>query len=326
MPWTSRDSTLRLIGRHQLPQGVEALATTGCATRATRPPTMFEGFNHAMIKAEDVAINTVYAGQGPPVLLLHGWPQTHVAWHKIAPQLAREFTVVATDGRGYGDSSKPRSDSTHAAYSKRVMAKDQVAVMAQLGFRQFAVVGHDRGGRVAHRMALDHPARITKLAVLDIAPTLTVYESMNAKVAQKYWHWLFLNLPPSVPETMLENSATLFMEGFFALEPPGTFTEEAKAEYRRFFSDPDSLRAGCEDFRASASIDLEQDRADRDRKVECPVLALWASKGNVKGFFDPLGVWRDFAADLQGREVAGTHSMAEANPADTLAALQRFLG
>lgn len=286
---------------------------------------MFEGFEHASITAEGVTINTVYAGQGPPVLLLHGWPQTHVAWHKIAPQLAREFTVVTTDVRGYGDSSKPGSDAGHTAYSKRAMAKDQVAVMTHLGFRQFAVVGHDRGARVAHRMALDHPERITKLAVLDIAPTLAVYESMNAKVAQKYWHWLFLNLPPNVPETMLQNSANFFIEGFFALEAPGTFTEEAKAEYRRSFFNPDSLRAGCEDFRASASIDLEHDRADRNRKVGCPVLALWASTGNVKGFFDPLAVWQEVATNVQGSELTGSHSMAEANPAGTLAALRGFL-
>ena len=322
MPYTTQPSKSPVIGRRQFLQGTAALAAAGCATPA---PTMFKGFKRAAIKADDVTINTVYGGQGPPVLLLHGWPQTHVAWHEIAPQLSREFTVVAPDVRGYGDSSKPKSDASHSAYCKRAMAKDQVAVMTHLGFRQFAVVGHDRGARVAHRMTLDHPDRITKLAVLDIAPTLFVYENMNAKVAQKYWHWLFLNLPPGVPENILGKSAEYFMKGFFALEAPETFTEGAKAEYLRCFLNPDTLRAGCEDFRASASIDLEHDRADRNRKVGCPVLALWASKGNVKGFFEPLAAWQDFATNVQGIEVASTHSMAEANPTDTLAALRGFL-
>ncbi len=284
---------------------------------------MFERFQHASIQTEEVTINTVYSGEGPPVLLLHGWPQTHVIWHKIASKLAGEFTVVTTDLRGYGDSDKPPGDPAHLSYSKRVMAKDQVAVMAQLGFQRFAVVGHDRGGRVAHRMALDYSERVTKLAVLDIAPTLRVYDSIDVKVATRYWHWFFLTLPAGVPETLLGNSADYFLDRFFGTAPAGTFTAEAQAEYRRCFSV--MIPAGCEDFRASASIDLEHDRADLARKVACPVLALWGMTGNVQGLFETLEVWRERATHVQGRALPGGHSLAEENPDDTLNELRAFL-
>ncbi|HEU4366865.1 MAG TPA: alpha/beta hydrolase [Methylomirabilota bacterium] len=284
---------------------------------------MFDGFTREAIKTGAVTINTVYGGKGPPILLLHGFPQTHVMWHKVAPALVRHFTVVATDLRGYGDSDKPPGGGDHAAYSKRVMAQDQVDVMARLGFERFAVVGHDRGGRVAHRLALDHPDRVAKLVVVDIAPTLKVYEAMDARLAQGYWHWFFLALPPGIPETIIGKSADYFMTQFFRLAPAGTFTPAAQAEYRRCF--PAMLPGGCEDFRAGGSIDLQHDRGDRGRNVTCPVLALWGMTGNVVPFFDALEVWRERAARVEGRALPGGHSLAEENPDDTLDALRAFL-
>jgi haloacetate dehalogenase len=285
---------------------------------------MFEHFTRAKVAVSGVTINTVRAGQGPPVLLLHGWPQTLATWHKIAPGLARTFTVVATDLRGYGDSDKPESSATHEPYAKRTMAAEQIAVMRALGFEQFAVVGHDRGGRVAHRMALDHPDRVTKLAVLDIIPTAAVYEHVTAGVAQKYWHWFFLTLPAPIPETILGASAEFFMDKFLATVPPGVFTPEAQADYRRCF--PAMIAPGCEDFRAGASIDLAHDRADGGRKVTCPTLALWGTSGNVQGLFDrPLELWRARASIVQGCALPCGHCLAEELPDQTLAELMAFL-
>lgn len=284
---------------------------------------MFPGFQRAAIPAGEVTIHAVTGGQGPPVLLLHGFPQSHVMWHKIAPALAAEFTVVATDLRGYGDSDKPAGGGDHAAYSKRAMARDQAEVMTRLGFPTFAVVGHDRGGRVAHRLALDHQDRVTKLAVLDIAPTAAVYAGMNAAAAQKYWHWFFLTLPADIPETLVRNSAEYFMTQFFRLAPPGTFTPEAQAEYRRTFTA--MIPGACEDFRAGAAIDRQHDRDDQGRKVTCPVLALWGTTGNVVPFFDPLTAWNERAARVEGRALPGGHSLPEERPDETLSALRAFL-
>ena len=284
---------------------------------------MFPGFERARIPAGEVTIHAVHGGQGPAVLLLHGFPQSHVMWHKIAPALAAGFTVVATDLRGYGDSDKPAGGGDHAAYSKRTMARDQVEVMTRLGFSRFAVVGHDRGARVAHRLALDHPDRVSRLAVLDIAPTAAVYAGMNARAAQKYWHWFFLTLPADIPETLVCNSAEYFMTQFFRLEPPGTFTPEAQAEYRRTFAA--MIPGACEDFRAGATIDLQHDREDAGQKVTCPVLALWGDKGNVVPFFDPLALWKERAAQVEGRALPGGHSLPEELPDETLTVLRAFL-
>jgi len=285
---------------------------------------LFPGFTRTAIDTGEVAIHTVHGGQGPPVLLLHGFPQTHVMWHKIAPVLAEHFTVVATDLRGYGDSGRPASGPDHAAYSKRAMARDQAAVMRHLGFERFAIVGHDRGARVAHRLALDHAAHVTKLAVLDIVPTAKVYAAMDAAVARKYWHWFFLTLPADIPETLVRNSADYFMTQFFRLDPPGTYTPEAQAEYRRCFVP--MLPGACEDFRAGGSIDLEHDREDGGRPVTCPVLALWGTRGNVVPFFDVLAAWRERATTVDGRALAGGHSLAEEIPEETVMALRSFLG
>ena len=289
---------------------------------------MFPGFERARIQTKEVTINVVRGGRGRPVLLLHGWPQMHVIWHKIAPKLATEFTVVATDLRGYGDSGKPVGGGDHAAYSKRTMAQDQVDVMTQLGFDTFAVVGHDRGARVAHRLALDHASRVTKLAVIDVVPALRVYESLTKEMAVAYWHWFFMRLPEPIPETILGNNVDFFFKKLSQREPPGTFTNEAMAEYIWAFRDPATIRAGCEDFRATASIDLGHDQADRDqsRKISCPLLVLWGEHGQVGPFFkDVLAVWRDFATNVAGRVLPGGHFLPEELPGETYQEVRAFL-
>ena len=288
---------------------------------------MFTDFTAFDLEANGVTIHGVKGGDGPPVLLLHGYPQTHVMWHKVAPRLAQDFTVVATDLRGYGDSSKPPSDPTHLTYSKRMMAQDQVEVMAQLGYDEFLVVGHDRGGRVAHRMALDHAGRVRRLAVLDIAPTLTMYQRANMGFGLAYYHWFFLVQPAPLPETLIGNSAAYYLRTRF--ERPGiapeSFTPEAVAEYLRCFRDPACIHATCEDYRAAATIDLVHDQADLDRQVQCPLLVLWGGQGFVGHAYDVIDVWRERAADVRGQAVPCGHFLPEEAPDDTYAALRDFL-
>jgi haloacetate dehalogenase len=265
---------------------------------------MFPGFQRRFIRAGNVTINVVSGGQGPPVLLLHGWPQTHVMWHKIAPTLAADFTVVAPDLRGYGDSDKPPGGGDHSAYSKRTTALDQIEVMRQLGHAQFSVVGHDRGGRVAHRMALDHSAQVKKLVVLDIVPTVTIYRSQAMKVKERYWHWFFLAAMAPLPESLLGNNVDFVMTAIDKMNP-GAFSREAFAEYVRCFKNPAAIHAGCEDYRAAGSIDLVHDEADRGKRISCPMLALWGRRDgrtdNVDGLFDCLKEWRKRATRVSGR-------------------------
>lgn len=287
---------------------------------------MFEGFRRSDITVEGATIHARIGGAGPPLLLLHGYPQTHVMWHKIAPRLAQDFTVVATDLRGYGDSSKPPSDPRHAAYSKRATAQDQVAVMAQLGFESFFVAGHDRGARVAHRMALDHAARVKKVAVLDIAPTRKVFETVNKQVATGYYHWFFLIQPFDLPERLIGSDPEYYLKRKIGQWSAGTsgFTPEALAEYVRCFSDPAAIHASCEDYRAAATIDLEHDEADIGTKVTCPLLALWGAKGFVERNYDVLAVWRERAADVRGRALPCGHFLPEEAPDETYRELRAF--
>ncbi len=249
---------------------------------------MFEGFRQTDINTGGAFIRTFTGGDGPP-LLLHGYPQTHVMWHKIAPRLAEDFTVVATDLRGYGDSFKPEGGENHAAYSFRAMAADQVAVMAELGFDLFRIAGHDRGARVAHRMALDHEDKVSKLALLDIVPTLTLYRDVNQAIATGYYHWYFLIQPFDLPERMIGADPEYYLRRKVGHWSAGDcFTDEAMAEYIRCFSDPATIHASCEDYRAAATIDLEHDRSDLDRNVACPTLVLWGAKGLMGKSFDVL--------------------------------------
>lgn len=288
---------------------------------------VFDGFNQQRITTSDTEINVRLGGAGPPLLLLHGYPQTHVMWHKVAPALAERFTVVLTDLRGYGDSGKPASDEKHAVYAKRAMAADQVEVMAALGFDRFAVVGHDRGGRVAHRLALDHPERVSMLAVLDIAPTLAMYDRTDMAFATAYYHWFFLIQPADLPERMIGADPVYYLERKIGAWSgvTGCFTPEALAEYKRCFSDPETIHATCEDYRAAATIDLDHDRADRANKIACPLLVLWGERGVIERCFDPLALWRERAVDVRGRALPCGHYLAEEAPEETLAALLEFL-
>ncbi len=288
---------------------------------------MFEGFEHLQIKTAGATINVLKGGKGAPVLLLHGYPQTHVMWHKIAPRLANDFSLVLPDLRGYGDSSKPPDGDDHFGYSKRATAQDQVEVMEQLGFKQFAVVGHDRGGRVAHRMALDHSERVTKLAVLDIAPTHKLYHNVSKAFATAYYHWFFLIQPAPMPETLIGNSAEFYLNSLLGIGrlKPHAITPEAFAEYLRCFRDPATIHATCEDYRAAASIDLVHDDADMDRKVTCPVLALWGEKGVMHRMYDVVAVWRERAVNVSGKALPCGHFLAEEAPEETLTELRSFL-
>jgi len=288
---------------------------------------VFDSFETVRVDTSGAVINLRKGGSGPPLLLLHGYPQTHVMWHKIAPRLAERFTVVASDLRGYGDSSKPPGGERHEAYSKRAMARDQAEVMAALGFERFAVAGHDRGARVTHRLALDHPERVTKAAVLDIAPTLAMYESTDQAFATGYYHWFFLIQPFDLPERLIGAEPDYYLErkidAWSRLE--GAFAPAALAEYKRCFRDPATIHATCEDYRAAAEIDLEHDRADLERRIECPLLVLWGARGLVGRRYDVLATWRERATDARGRALDCGHFLAEEAPEETLAALLDFL-
>jgi haloacetate dehalogenase len=288
---------------------------------------VFEGFDDARITVDGVTINLVHGGTGPPLLLLHGYPQTHVMWHKVAPALAGHFTVVATDLRGYGDSSAPPTTDDHRPYSKRVTADEQVAVMRHLGFERFRLAGHDRGGRVAHRLALDHPDRVQALAVLDIAPTLAMYTTADMDFATAYYHWFFLIQPFDLPERLIGADPAHFLRRTFDQwgRDETAFTDRVMAEYVRCFT-PTTIHASCEDYRASATIDLDHDRADIDagRRLACPVLALWGAEGYVGRRYDVVDEWRAWADDVRGWALPSGHFVAEEAPQGTLEALLGF--
>ena len=288
---------------------------------------MFEGFTQAQITTDGAAINLRYGGSGPPVLLLHGYPQTHAMWHLVAPRLAERFTVVAADLRGYGDSARPPGGDDHAGYSKRAMARDQAQAMAALGFERYAVVGHDRGGRVGHRMALDFPERVTRLAVLDIVPTYHIFTHVTKELATLYYHWFFLIQPFDLPERLIGADPIYYLHRKLGgwggrLE---IFASAALAEYERCFRDPATIHATCEDYRAAASIDLEHDAADRARKLACPLLALWGERGVPHRCYDVLAVWREYGADVRGRALPTGHYLAEERAEETAAELLAFL-
>ena len=274
---------------------------------------MFDDFELSMIDTGEAQIRVRHGGTGPPLLLLHGHPQTHLMWHKVAPRLAQDFTVVATDLRGYGGSSKPQTTPDHAPYSKRAMARDQVVVMQQLGFDQFYVAGHDRGARCAYRMALDHPERVQKLAVLDIVPTGDAFRRADMEFGLGFWHWFFLAQPYDLPERMIGANPDAYYKRW--TDPPSYFAREAAEEYRRHVHDPRTIHAICEDYRAGATIDFQLDEADRGRlRIECPVLVLWSSEGELERWYDVLDVWRAWAVDVRGRGLPCGHYLPEEAP------------
>ncbi|MEV6859427.1 alpha/beta hydrolase [Streptosporangium subroseum] len=286
-------------------------------------------FAHRVIDADGVRINTYVSGDGPPVLLLHGYPQTHLIWHHVAPVLARKHAVVLTDLRGYGDSGKPPSTPDHSAYSKRAMAYDQLLVMRELGFDRFAVVGHDRGGRVGHRLALDHPRAVTGLAVLDIVPTRHVFQHADAAFGLGYYHWFFLATGGGVPEHLIGGDPEFWVRSRMQARHNGgtPFDPAALDEYVRCFSDPAAIHASCEDYRAAASIDLRHDDTDADAgwRVSCPVLALWGAGSFVGHTYDVLDVWRRYATDVRGQALPCDHYVPEEAPETTAKLLGAFL-
>ena len=295
---------------------------------------MFEGFEVAELPTDRGALHARVGGSGPPLLLLHGYPETHLMWHGAAAALARRFTVVATDLCGYGESLRPTPARDHAPHSKRAMARDQVQAMAALGHERFAVAGHDRGGRVAYRMALDEPDRVTALAVLDIVPTGEVWARADDRLALAYWHWGFLAQPEPLPETLIGADPDGFFEhhvrrmGIGAVA--GRYPAPVLEAYRRQLHDPASVQAICEDYRAGATIDRALDEADgsRDRagRIRCPVLALWAARGALPLLYDDvLAIWRDWAADVRGRAVEASHFLVEDRPDEVAAELTGFL-
>ena len=282
---------------------------------------MFEGFDVAKIETGDAAIYVRHGGSGPPLLLLHGHPQTHVMWHKVAPRLAEEFTVVAADLTGYGDSSKPPTTPDHMPYSKRAMARDQVVVMRHLGFDRFFVAGHDRGGRVAYRMALDHPERVAKLAVLDIIPTGEAFRRADMRFGLGYWHWFFLAQPYDLPERLIGADP----DAYYFRGTRSLFAPEALDEYLRCVHNPATIHAMCEDYRAGATIDFALDEADRGhRRIVCPTLALWGRRGALEAWYDVLAIWRDWADDVRGCALDCGHYLAEEAPDETCAGLRAF--
>ena len=285
--------------------------------------SLFPGFIRKRIRTSEALINLVAGGEGPPVLLLHGYPQTHAIWHKVAPALARDYTVVCADLRGYGDSSKPKGLPDHSNYSKRAMAQDMVEVMRALGHYRFHVVGHDRGGRVGHRLARDHGDLVRSLTVLDISPTLRMYESTDMAFARAYYHWFLLIQPAPLPEKMLATMGPRYILGRIGRSKGGLkhFPRKVQREYMRCFN----AHSTCEDYRAAATIDLQHDRKDLKRRIRMPLLALWGRQAVVHAQFDCLADWREVATDVRGKAIDCGHFLPEEKPAEVLAELRRFL-
>ncbi len=290
---------------------------------------MFEGFDEQQIALPNgMTLRVRTGGTGAPLLLIHGYPQTSACWHRVAPALADAgFRVIVPDLRGYGGSDKPPTDETHAPYSKREMAADMALLMSELGHETFQVAGHDRGGRVAHRLMLDHAPRVTKGAVLDIAPTATMYAQTDMAFATGYYHWFFLIQPAPLPEQMIGADPAFYLQrkiGAWGKSGLDIFDPDALAEYTRFFSDPATIHASCEDYRAAATLDLEHDAADADARITCPLLVLWGAKGLVGNTYDVLQTWRDKANDVCGHALPCGHFLPEEQPEATLDAFLAF--
>jgi haloacetate dehalogenase len=281
--------------------------------------TPLAGFTRSTVAVTGTDIAVAVAGTGPPLLLLHGFPQTMAMWHEVAPVLAEHFTVVCADLRGYGASGRPESGDDHAGYSKRAMAQDQVEVMSALGFDRFAVAGHDRGGRVVRRMCLDHPERISAAAVLDIVPTATVFATTDQALATAYYHWFFLIQPGGLPERMIGADPRWWLrETLRRWAAPGfAFDPAALAAYEQAFDDPATIHAQCEDYRAAATIDLAHDAADAGSRIGCPLLVLWGRHGAMERIYDVFGTWTDQGVDVRGRALDSGHFLAEEAPGQT---------
>ena len=289
----------------------------------------FEGFTLEKVPVSGGHLRLRRGGSGPPLLLLHGNPQTHAMWHRVAPVLARRFSVICPDLRGYGGSFKPAATPDHAPYSKRAMAVDMAALMSALGHDRFCVGSHDRGARVAHRLALDHPDRVEKLAMLDIVPTVEHFERADMAFAMGYYHWFWFAQPHPFPEVVINAAPEAWFVAHTSREPkpPGFFHPDALADYLAAVQTPEMIRGMCEDYRAAATIDLDHDRASRAEgaKIRCPLLVLWGEKGKIGQWYDPLAIWRNYAdAPVTGGPVPSGHYLAEEAPEAVLAAFDRF--
>jgi len=289
-------------------------------------PLKLHGFDYQTVITQGATINVASAGSGPALLLLHGYPQTHLMWHKIAPSLAKKHHIICPDLRGYGDSSKPDSDAQHRPYSKREMANDMIEVMRQMGYERFFVVGHDRGARVAHRMALDFPAKILKAAFLDIIPTYEMFKQIDQTIATSYYHWFFLIQDKGVPEHLIGLDPDFYLNDKLNRwsQYPEQFDNAIVNQYLRCFKDPATIHATCEDYRAAASIDLEHDEADLDKKVGCPLLVLWGKHGIMGKHFDMLDIWQQKADNVTGKALDSGHFLAEEAASETLEHLLNF--
>jgi haloacetate dehalogenase len=301
------------------------LASNGAARAADASPAapdasaldakLLPGFKVHKVKTSGATLHTVVGGSGPPLLLIHGAPLTHLSWYRVAPELAKKYTVVAPDLRGYGDSSKPEDGDKHINYSKRTMAQDKVELMRHFGFERFPVVGHDRGGRVAHRLALDHPDAVTRVCVLDIVPTYYLYTHVTKAFVDAYFHWFLFIRPAPFPENIILANPESYANG-----PP-----ELKDEYLRMMKNPANVHGMCEDYRASAGIDMQFDEADQDKKIACPLHVLWAQNGAMGRMYDVMGIWKERGTTVTGAPMPGGHNFQETHPQETLAQLQPFL-
>jgi haloacetate dehalogenase len=300
---------------------------------ATVENELFSGFETCRVDAGEAEIFLRRKGSGPPLLLLHGFPETHLMWHRIAPELARDFTVICADLRGYGASDKPASAPDHAPYAKRAMAKDMIVVMERLGFERFSIIGHDRGGRVAYRLALDHPDRVERVALLDIIPTGEVFARADARFALAFWPWSLLTQPAPLPERLvLADPAAVVDDALTSWGSPSSqFPAEVRATYVAALRDAASVHAICEDYRAAATIDRACDDADRasGRRIRSPLLVLWSAGDALDSWYGaaggPLGIWGEWAHDVRGRSLSGGHFFPEVNSVETLAELRGFL-
>ena len=299
-------------------------------TAAAVRPLLLPGFEYGRMDVEGVAVSYATRGSGPPLLLLHGYPENHLMWRHVAPVLARNHTVVVADLRGYGDSGKPVPDAAGNRYSKRSMARDQVGLMRQLGFRQFQLAGHDRGARVAHRLVLDHPGTVTRLAVLDIVPTRHVFGHVTRDMATTYYHWFFLTAPNGLPEHMIAADPGYWVRSFISplLGAGASIEPEVMEDYVRCFGDPGTIAGSCGDYRAGASTDLVHDEETfaSGQKIECPVLALWGTQAFVGRGYQPLSVWQQYALDVRGHPLPTGHFLPEEAPDQVSADLREFLG
>ena len=295
----------------------------------TTPSALLPGFEYQRVDVAGVTVNCAVAGSGEPVLLLHGYPENHLMWHHVAPALAREHTVVLADLRGYGDSAKPAPDAAGEAYSKRSMARDQIGLMRQLGFGRFQLVGHDRGARVSHRLVLDHPEAVTRLAVLDIVPTRHTLRHVTRTMAMAYYHWFFLPAGHGIPEHMIGADPEFWIRSIVGplLGQGASLDQAVMDDYVRCFSDSRTIASSCADYRSAASIDLAHDDETfaAGQRIECPVLALWGTEAFVGRGYDSLSVWQDYATDVRGTALPTGHFLPEEAPGQVAAALRDFL-